>query len=402
MGTIYDVFDEKLNRRVAIKALHPLLAGSENELSTFVREARRTAKLEHPCIVPVHDLFTDIEHESASFVMKFVEGETLSSWIQREGGTMGSIGGRTLERALQILIRICDAMAFAHTHEVLHLDLKPDNVMIGAHGEVYLMDWGIAVDCERTASGRLKPKIDRPSVRGTLSHMAPEQLDWMMSRVDERTDIYGLGGLLYEILTGRSPFEPTGSPEDLLTLREHRVKPPQEVVAGAVLPPGLCVIATKALAFDAEDRYPDVTAFRTALEDFLRGGGWFATRSFAKGEAIVREGEQGDAAYILVEGECDILKAQGDEQRFIRRLQSGEIFGETALLATGIRTATVRAASAVTVLVVTRETLERELEGRGWLETLVRALARRYAEADQERTTLREQLRRRESAPPAD
>jgi serine/threonine-protein kinase len=402
MGNVYDVFDQTLSRRVAIKALHPLLAGSENELSTFVREARRTAKLEHPCIVPVHDLFTDIEHESASFVMKFVAGETLSAWIKRESSG-GSIGGRALERALQIVIRICDAVAFAHSHEVLHLDLKPDNVMIGSHGEVYLMDWGIAVDCERMTSGRLKAKLDRPSVRGTLSHMAPEQLEWTLSRVDERTDIYGLGGLLYEILTGRSPFEPTGSPEDLLHLREHRVKPPQEVVGeGTILPPGLCAIAIKALAFDAEDRYTDVAEFQTALENFLRGGGWFATRSFAMGEAIVREGEQGDAAYILVEGECDILKGHGEDQRVVRRIEAGEIFGETALLATGIRTATVRAATPVTVLVVTRETLERELEGRGWLETLVRALARRYAEADQERTTLREQLRRRESAPPAE
>ncbi len=398
MGTIYDVVDRTLDRRLAMKVLHPLLAGSEAELRTFVREARRTAKLEHPCIVPVHDVFTDLANESASFLMKFVEGETLSAWIKRET-TASGIDGRTLERALQILLKVCDAVAFAHSHEVLHLDLKPDNVMIGAHGEVYLMDWGIAVDCVRNSEGRLRARLEKPGARGTLTHMAPEQLDMMLSRVDERADIYGLGGLVYELLTGKAPFQPTGAPDDLLRLRDHRVMPPSEAVAGRALPPGLCALAMRALAFDPKDRFPSVDAFRSELEGFLRGGGWFATCVFAPGDAVVREGEQGDAAYILVEGECDIVKGHGDNVTVVRRIGAGEITGETALLATGIRMATVIAVTQVTALVVTRETLERELEGRGWLETLVRALARRFVEADEERTTLREQLKQRQSQP---
>jgi serine/threonine-protein kinase len=399
MGSIYDVFDRALKRRVAMKVLHPLLAGSERELTSFVREARRTAKLEHPCIVPVHDVYSDLASESASFMMKFVEGENLTKWLERERVSSG-VRGRTLERALQIILKVCDALAFAHKHDVLHLDLKPDNIMIGEHGEVYLMDWGIAVDCERTPEGRLKPRVDRPGIRGTLSHMAPEQLDPRLSQVDERTDVYGLGGLLYVVLTGKPPFEPTGAPEDLLRLREHRVPSPQHVVLTHVLPPGLCDIATRALSFAPDDRYPSVTAFQDALEGFLRGGGWFATRAFPSGQVLMREGELGDAAYIIVEGSCDIIKGHGVDARVVRTIGVGEIVGETALITTGTRTATVRAASDVTALLVTRETLERELEGRGWLETLVTALARRFAEADQERTSLREQLRRRDSAAP--
>lgn len=396
MGSIYDVYDRALRRRVAMKVLHPLLAGSERELRAFVREARRTAKLEHPCIVPVHDVYSDLASESASFVMKFVEGETFSAWIEREG-VAGTISGRTLERALQIILKVCDAVAFAHSNDVLHLDLKPENVMIGSHGEVYLMDWGIAVDCERDGDGRLRPRIDRPGARGTLSYMAPEQLDPSLSRVDERTDVYGLGGLVYVLLTGKPPFEPTGAPEDLLRLREHRVPPPAQVAAGVPLPPGLCAIATRALAFDPADRYPSVIAFQSALEGFLRGGGWFATEVFRAGQVIMREGELGDAAYIIVEGSCDIIKGIDASAHLVRTITAGEIVGETALLTSGRRNATVRAATDVTALVVTRETLERELEGRGWLETLVRALARRFAEADQERTTLRERLRQRDS-----
>jgi serine/threonine-protein kinase len=398
MGSIYDVVDRTLRRRLAMKVLHPLMAGSAAELNTFVREARRTAKLEHPSIVPVHDLFADQASESASFVMKFVEGETLSAWIQREG-TAGGIRGRTLERALQIITKVCDAVEFAHSRDVLHLDLKPDNVMIGEHGEVYLMDWGISVDCERNAEGRLVPRLERPGARGTLSHMAPEQLDMRLSRVDERADIYGLGGLLYEVLTGRAPFVPTGAPEDLLRLREHRVPAPEDVAPSHALPPGLVAIAMRCLAFERDERYPSVGALKVDLESFLRGGGWFQTKAFAASEDLVREGEKGDAAYILVEGECDIIKGHGEHARVVGRIGAGEITGETALLATGTRTATVRAVTFVRVLVVTRETLERELEGRGWLETLVRALARRFAEADNERTNLREQLRQRGSIP---
>jgi serine/threonine protein kinase len=398
MGSIYDVFDRALKRRVAMKVLHPLLAGSERELRSFVREARRTAKLEHPCIVPVHDVYSDLSMESASFVMKFVEGETLSQWIAREG-VAGSISGRTLERALQIILKVCDAVAFAHAHEVLHLDLKPDNVMIGSHGEVYLMDWGISVDCDRSPEMRLKPRIDRPGARGTLSHMAPEQLEPSLSRVDERADVYGLGGLVYVLLTGQPPFVPTGAPEDLLKLREHRVPHPTQVSSQHLMPPGLVAIAMRALAADPADRYQTVGAFQSALEGFLRGGGWFATQVFPAGQELMKEGELGDAAYIIVEGSCDIIKGNGREARVVRTISAGDIVGETALLTSGTRNATVTAQTTVRALVVTRETLERELEGRGWLETLVRALARRFAEADQERTSLREQLMRRDSVP---
>jgi serine/threonine-protein kinase len=204
---------------------------------------------------------------------------------------------------------------------------------------------------------------------------------------------------VYVVLTGKAPFEPTGAPEDLLRLREHRVPPPEQVVTTHTLPPGLCDIATRALAFDPEERYGSVGAFQSALEGFLRGGGWFATQIFPRGEVIMREGDTGDSAYIIVEGSCDIIKGQGRDARTVRTIGAGEIVGETALITTGTRTATVQAATEVTALVVTRETLERELEGRGWLETLVRALARRFVEADQERTNLREQLMRRDSQP---
>ncbi|MCX4244699.1 serine/threonine-protein kinase [Paraliomyxa miuraensis] len=385
MGSIIDVYDHRMERQVAMKVLHQDLVSRQGELETFVREAQITGQLDHPNIVPVHDM----GHEGAPpwFSMKLVQGKSLAEVFRRLGA--GKLPGFEIEKFIKVMIKVCDAVAFAHSRGVLHLDLKPHNIMVGSHGQVYVMDWGIAVRCARGEDGHLRPVEITKGLRGTLAYMAPEQARRGLAGVDERSDVYGLGAILYEFLTGRPPFEPRGVLEDVVRVVENVVLDPLESPTLRQPPPGLAAIAVRALARDPAERYPDVTTMQGELEALMRGGGWFRERHFGAGSVIVQEGEPGESAYILTRGRCDVFKRSGERSVHLRRIGPGDVFGETAILTSGRRTASVVAVDEVTVLVVTREALERELDTRGWLGPLVRALAERFVEADEERARLR-------------
>lgn len=388
MGSIIDVFDHRMQRQVAMKVLHNDLVHRQGELEIFVREAQITGQLDHPNIVPVHDMAR--EDEPPWFAMKLVQGKSLAELFRRLGA--GKLPGFEIEKFIKTMIKVCDAVAFAHSRGVLHLDLKPHNIMVGSHGQVYVMDWGIAVRCQRDERGHLRPTEIKKGLRGTLAYMAPEQARRGMAGVDERSDVYGLGAVLYEFLTGRPPFEPRGVLEDVVRVADNVVLDPLESPTLRQPPPGLAAIASRALAHDPADRYQDVTAMQTELEALMRGGGWFRERHFAAGANIVQEGEPGDSAYILTRGRCDVFKRSGERNVHLRRIGPRDVFGETAVLTSGRRTASVVAVDDVSVLVVTREALERELDTRGWLGPLVRALAGRFVEADEERARLRSQV----------
>jgi eukaryotic-like serine/threonine-protein kinase len=385
MGSIIDVYDHRMQRQVAMKVLHSDLVHRQGELEIFVREAQITGQLDHPNIVPVHDMGKDAE--PPWFAMKLVQGHSLAERFRRLGP--GKLPGLEIEAFLKVMIKVCDAVAFAHSRGVLHLDLKPHNIMVGSHGQVYVMDWGIAVRCERGEDGRLHPTDVKKGLRGTLAYMAPEQARRGLGGVDERADVYGLGAVLYEFLTGRPPFEPRGVLEDVVRVAQNVILDPLESPTLRQPPPGLAAIATRALALDPDDRYPDVPTLQAELEALMRGGGWFRERQFSAGATIVAEGEPGETAYILTRGSCDVFKRSGERSVHLRRIGPGEVFGETAILTSGRRTASVVAVDEVSVLVVTREALERELDSRGWLGPLVRALAERFREADDERAKLR-------------
>jgi eukaryotic-like serine/threonine-protein kinase len=386
MASILHAYDPVLGRHVAVKLLHRALIEQHGELEAFLREARVTSQLEHPNIVPVYELASGALGDWACFAMKLVQGESLAQTFARLGSDR--LLPSELPRLLDVLLKVCDAVSFAHSRRVLHLDLKPHNVMIGSHGQVYVMDWGIAVRCERAEDGFLRPVETHASLRGTLAYMAPEQLDRSLSQVDERADVYGIGAILFELLAGRPPFVARGDEHDTARLREHRVSAPSVDTSGQRIPAGLTRVAVRALSKDPVDRYPSVDALRHELEQLVRGGGWLAERQFAPGEVIVREGEPSEDAFIIVSGDCDVYR----DDEHMRRMSAGDVFGEVGLFTRGTRSATVRAVSPVTVLVVTRETFEWELSALGWLGTFMRAMADRFREADDERVALRRAL----------
>jgi serine/threonine protein kinase len=218
MGVVYAAEDEKLERRVALKVLD--VPGTDSDLANrLMREARVLARLEHPGIVPVHDVGT-LADGRVFYTMKFVEGQRLDKFIERV---------ESVQDRLRLFLRICEAVAFAHARGVLHRDLKPANIMVGPFGEVLVMDWGLAkiLRCDAQAVDRPadpgatifeKPKsagratdstkssviTGHGTVMGTPGYMSPEQARGEVEVLDARSDIFSLGALLRFILTQKT------------------------------------------------------------------------------------------------------------------------------------------------------------------------------------------------------
>lgn len=389
MGVVESAFDRVLLRQVARKTMHAEAGTNPDITLRFIEEAQITAQLDHPNIVPVHDLAMNVEQGKVFFTMKLVDGETLGAMFRRLHERPFS--GLELERVLRIFLKVCDAVSFAHSRGVVHRDLKPDNIMVGSHGQVYVMDWGVALLLRDDARADSEPiSVSRPAsseqvgtIVGTIQFMAPEQAFGLVSNQGTHTDVYGLGGILYALLTGLGPSFATSPNEALRLAMTGPVPAPETRPAWATLPPGLCRIAMKALSVAPEDRHPSVEALRQEVEDFLRGGGWFQLQSFAAGTVIVAEGDPAGSAFLVTRGHCEVYRNADGEKRAVRQVGAGEIFGEMGLLTRSPRTATVAALDAVTVMVITPEALDNELSQSGWLRELVRALATRFRELDQ-------------------
>lgn len=385
MSRVYRVRDAGLGREVALKVLRPELSKEEAAIARFVEEARITAQLDHPNIPAVYALSAD-RKRSTCFTMKVLEGQSLQQLIEeneREG-----VDG--LFAALDVLVRVCDALAFAHSRGVLHLDLKPSNVMVGEFGQIYLVDWGLA---RRKAELPTAERNDGAN-HGTPAYMAPEQARGQNHALDERTDLFALGGMLYRVLTGRPPH--TGRDGDAVMQAAVRgvVAPPAK--AGSSLPRRLVAICTRALAVEPGQRYQQASELKKDLEEFMRGTAQLPQLTFKAGEPIVREGEAGDAAYIILEGHCQASRLVGGQQRPLRLLGPGEMFGETAVLTGAPRSATVTALMDTTVGVVDQLSLQEEMERSTFMSLAMRTVASRFLDLDAQTAALRrnEQLGR--------
>jgi eukaryotic-like serine/threonine-protein kinase len=386
MGSVHAVRDLGLLRVAAMKVLAPNLAHSEREIQRFVREAQITAQLDHPNIAPVYEIGTD-RQGNRYFTMKRIEGDTLADWIGHAGRQAGF--SETLGDMMAAYLKVCEAVAFAHSRGVLHCDIKPGNILVAPFGQVYLVDWGLAiVGPTRSMTTGTQPLVVAGDANldvsggpcGTPSFMSPEQAMGARDRFDERTDVFGLGAVLYNILTAIPPFDS----DDLATCIDQATAcvvtfPPGDPTSP--LPVGLCRIVKRAMARDPNDRYPTVAEMTRDIEMTMRGFP-LSTETFAPGTRIVVEGDPGDCAYIVVRGTCVAYKTIDGQKVVLRQLGPNAVFGEMAVLTGGVRTATVEAVDAVLVKVVPRQLLEENLGVHTAFGLFVVALAERFKELD--------------------
>ncbi|MEI6714623.1 MAG: WD40 repeat domain-containing serine/threonine protein kinase [Verrucomicrobiota bacterium] len=291
MGQIYEGNDPQLARQVAVK-VSSLAQGGEDP--RFAQEAKVLAKLAHPNIVPVYNLGTDSQGRPF-YSMKLVKGRSLQAILkQLQQGDSETKVHFTRARLLSVFQKVCDAMAFAHSKGILHRDLKPDNVMVGEFGEVLVMDWGLAKvigSAETVLGGGAAGGSDfgmtmEGEVMGTPQYMSPEQAAGVVAELDERSDIYSLGGILYAILTLRPPIDGKSLDEVLSKVKGGVITPMQTTLGATtgevarptmeVVPSELAAVVRKAMALDRGKRYQTVGEFSEDIEAYLNG---FATRA---------------------------------------------------------------------------------------------------------------------------
>lgn len=278
-GQLFACYDSNLGRRVCIKRLPPESANNKRERRRLLREARVTAQMSHPNTVPVYELGKD-DTGAIYFAMKKIEGRDLfrilSLVAQKDPDAVREF---TLDRLLGILVQAANALAYAHAHGVIHRDMKPENIMVGLFGEVMLMDWGVAKvwglpdegadeDEPQDTGDNLEERLTSPGQRpGTPLYMSPEQVNGSKN-IDERTDIFSVGVVLYEILALREPFRGRTIDETFQNILYAPAEPPSKVAQGRRVPKRLDEICLKAIEKKPVDRYQSMQAMINAVRDF--------------------------------------------------------------------------------------------------------------------------------------
>jgi serine/threonine-protein kinase len=282
LGVVSIARDAELRRKVALKEIQPRLASKAESRARFLREAEITGSLEHPGIVPVYSLGRHPDGRPY-YAMRLVEGISLKdAIIDFHGNGPGEDPGvRTLalRKLLDRFRDVCETLAYAHSRGVVHRDVKPQNIMVGRFGETLLVDWGLAKatgqsDADHTSDASPLESVNHDgsdqtaagSALGTPAYMSPEQADGSIGRLSPLSDVYGLGATLYQILTGRPPFE--GNLRDVVG-RVKRGDFPRPRSVRRDIPRPLEAICLKAMALAPDDRYPSASALAADIENWL-------------------------------------------------------------------------------------------------------------------------------------
>jgi serine/threonine-protein kinase len=391
MGIIFQVRDKSLDRESAMKVALPAILREPTYAALFVGEAQITAQLEHPNIVPVHDFGQTPDH-ALYYTMKLVQGEPLTHVLDRiRLGNPDYARRFTRHQRLLIFRKVCDAVAFAHSQGIVHRDIKPENIMVGAYGEVLLMDWGLAKKVgdptpSAPATGRVPaaesaaPATATASgmVKGTPAYMSPEQALGRTHDIDYQTDVFLLGATLYHMVTFVPPYSGATADEVIGRAALGYVTPPADICPQEMLPDDLCRIIRRAMEPNKKRRYPAVEELISDLDDFMSGRTLSMRRTFKPGEFLMRAGEVGMEGYVILSGQVEVVQETDGRRIQLGLLGPGDVVGEMAIVTHEARSASVAALQPTEVEVITAEIMKNEMGKLApWMDKLVNALARR-------------------------
>ncbi|MFK7896782.1 MAG: protein kinase [Myxococcota bacterium] len=389
VGIVERVVDTQVGRVVARKTLRPEMRDDANALRAFVNEAKILGSLDHGGVIPIFDAYFS-DDERPVYTMRETDGETLSEVLQMDRPS-GRVVPLPLDRTLRIIRQLCEALAHAHDRGVIHLDLKPQNVVIQEYDEVVLVDWGTAF---RFAPERAVQKLEafpelaslsnlipeEPDlIVGTPRYMSPEQTEQARGTLRPASDIFSLGILFYQMLTGQLPFEGESLEEILFHIRETEPPSPQSI--NGSLPRRLSSIVLRMLAKAPEDRYAGFAEILSELRAFRSSGAEFPERLFAEGERIFSEDEVGDFACVIAAGEVEISTGEGERRRVLGRHFEGEVIGELALLREMPRSATATALCETRVRMIDSAALTTEVDGLNpWVRMILGGVVERFVD----------------------
>lgn len=285
LGAVFQAQDKELNRLVALKEILPDHAANERLQEKFIFEAEITGALEHPGIVPVYGLGR-YEDDQPYYAMRFIRGESFRDAIEqfhKDNDLSADLYyGRDFRSLLRRLVDACNAMHYAHESGVVHRDIKPDNIMIGGYGETLVVDWGLAklfdssekpqgsgikttrISIRATGSGR---NTSEGSAVGTPMYMSPEQANGKHDRLDGRTDVYSLGAVLFNIVTGKYPVEGKTARDIITNVQHGKLRTPISIVPCA--PKAIASICRKAMAVNPSDRYQTAVELAQDIERWM-------------------------------------------------------------------------------------------------------------------------------------
>ena len=327
MGRILKARDSEISREVAVKVLlAPGGQTSEGQIRRFWTEVQALGQLEHPSIIPIHDVGRLASGE-LFYVMKKLEGRTLADVLSAlRSGDPASAREFTRARLLTSLQQVAYAVAFAHAHGVIHRDIKPANIMIGQYGEAILIDWGLAKILE-SPSAPVSEDAAWPqsasstasgTITGTPQYMSPEATEGQPDLLTTRSDVYGLGAVLYEILTGEPPYPDLGFVPTVMRVRQADADPPRERSPDRNISPGLEELCLSAMARDPSDR-PLAKEVADELGRVLEGAKERERRS-AEAKARVRAGRQAMDRWKTLK--VELQSAEAEAKRMAKEVPS--------------------------------------------------------------------------------